>query len=302
MSEADEHLLALIRDGDQDGWSQFVSRFQVRLLAYAARQVDQVATAEDLVQDTFVGFLQSIDSYRKQCELESFLFQILRRRIVDHYRHLGRNRELPACEVRTAERELNQVDPINLVASDALSASAYARNHEQYDEDKRSLAAAIEKLANELQTAAKFRDLKIAEGLFYAQLRSLELAKVLKISENEVAVVKRRMIERLARSIQSMTKSSSDESMPDSIPTNLLTDVWESMRPSCPKRTTLGKYTLKILPPDWDEFVRFHVGTLGCTFCNANLAELQTKHQAPEVTSQHERFFNSTIGFLNRRC
>ena len=143
----------------------------------------------------------TIDSYRKQCELESFLFQILRRRIVDHYRHLGRSRELPACEVRTAEHELRQVNPINLVASDALSASAYARNHEQYDEDKLSLAAAIAKLANELQTAAKFRDLKIAEGLFYAQLRSLELAKVLKISENEVAVVKRRMIERLARSI-----------------------------------------------------------------------------------------------------
>jgi len=189
-----------------------------------------------------------------------------------------------------------------LVASNQLSASGYARNHEQYEEDKLSLAAAIEKLANELQKAEKFRDLKIAEGLFYAQLRSLELAKVLKISENEVAVVKRRMIERLAKSIQSMTKSSSDESMPDLIAANLLTIVWESMRPSYPKRTTLGKYTLKILPLDWDEFVRFHVDTLGCTFCNANLAELQTKYQAPEVTSQHERFFNSTIGFLNRRC
>jgi len=84
--------------------------------------------------------------------------------------------------------------------------------------------------------------------------------------------------------------------------TNLLATVWKSMRPSCPKRTTLGKYTLRILPPDWDDFVQFHVETLGCTFCNANLAELRVTSEAPELTRQHNRFFNSTIGFLIQSC
>ena len=152
MSEADEHLLALIRDGNQDGWGQFVSRFQGRLIAYATRQVDQFATAEDLVQDTFVGFLQSINNYREQGELESFLFQILRRRIVDHYRRRGQNRELPACGFHAENSELPPFNSLDRSISKDPTASTYARNQEQNDEDRNSLAAAIEKLTNELQT------------------------------------------------------------------------------------------------------------------------------------------------------
>lgn len=300
MSEADEHLLALIRDGNQDGWGQFVSRFQGRLIAYATRQVDQLATAEDLVQDTFVGFLQSINNYREQGELESFLFQILRRRIVDHYRRRGQNRELPACGFQAENSELPQINSLDRSISKEPNASTYVRNQEQNDEDRNSLAAAIERLANELQTAAKFRDLKVAEGLFYAQLRSLELAKLLQISENEIAVVKYRLIERLAKSVQLISGASTREPVLDLVATNLLTTVWESMRPSCPKRSTLGKYILKILPPDWEDFITFHLVTLSCTFCNANLMELQTSGEVPDKASQHMRLFNSTIGFLNR--
>ncbi len=300
MSEADRHLLGLVRLGDENGWSQFVSRFQVRLIAYATRQVGQVATAEDLVQDTFIGFLQSLNHYREQCELESFLFQILRRRIVDHYRRLGQNREFPACDYNSSESNPIRPDPIELVTSSVLSPSTYARRREQNEFDVNALAIAIEKLAIELQATSKFRDLMIAEGLFYAQLRSLEIAKILSITENEVAVVKRRLIDRLAKSIRSVTDEYSSESPSDSTATNLLTTVWEAMRPSCPKRTTLGKYTLRILPDDWNDFVKYHVETLGCTFCNANLVELETTSISSDFEIQRDRLFSSTIGFLAR--
>ena len=99
MNEADEHLLSLIRQGDQEGWRQFVSRFQGRLIAFAERQVGQTASAEDLVQETFVGFLGSLAEYQSKCELESFLFQILRRRIIDHYRRQGKTREIPGLPI-----------------------------------------------------------------------------------------------------------------------------------------------------------------------------------------------------------
>jgi RNA polymerase sigma factor (sigma-70 family) len=292
MNEADKHLLTLIREGNQDGWSQFVARFQARLVAYATRQVDQMATAEDLVQETFVGFLQSNLDYREQCELESFLFQILRRRIADHYRRIGQYREIPCCDFLSAET--------NSQASQDLTASTYAQRSEQQLHNEVALATAVEQLANDLRDAEKLRDLKIAEGLFYAQLRSVDVARLLNVSENEIAVVKRRLLERLARSVQSNISSLPADPEKDLLASNLLTSVWETMRPSCPKRTTLGKYTLKILPSDWEDFVRFHVETLGCTFCNANLVDLNVTSESSERSSQQIRFLHSTIGFLQR--
>ena len=91
-SEVDVLLLKQVLAGDEDGWRTIVSRFQTRLLAFSANQLGQTdasAVAEDLVQETFVSFLKSVSSFRADCSLETFLFQILRRRINDYFRKSG---------------------------------------------------------------------------------------------------------------------------------------------------------------------------------------------------------------------
>jgi len=75
-----------------------------------------------------------------------------------------------------------------------------------------------------------------------------------------------------------------------------LQEIWLDQRPSCPKRTTLGKYSLEILPEQWRDFVHFHVETLGCGFCQANLVELASEDVPSD--DAHEVLFQSTIGFL----
>jgi len=305
MNEADQHLLSLIQTGDADGWHQFVARFQKRLMAFAVRQVDQHATAEDLVQESFVAFLNAMSDFRQQCELESFLFQILRRRIVDHYRRQGRNREVPACTFSSSagEASANAQNPLLKAASPDMHASWYARRNETDEADRRILSHAIRQLADKLQAAEKFRELKIAEGLFYAGLRNQELAEVLSVSESEIGLVKHRLIKRLSQLV-SEAETSSDTSAraaANEPPTDtLLTSVWESERASCPKRTTLGKFTLGILPPNWDDFVSFHVRVLGCCFCVANLDELTLPPAATESAEVEQRLFTSTVGFLKQ--
>lgn len=118
------------------------------------------------------------------------------------------------------------------------------------------------------------------------------------ISENEIAVVKRRLIARLAKSVAQAAGFQSNSSA-HPVAMDLLSSVWESHRPSCPKRTTLGKYTLGILPPAWNDFIRFHVETLGCTFCIANLADLQAPDPSSEASIQQNRLFTSTVGFFH---
>ncbi len=302
MNEADQHLLQLTRSGDQDGWNQFITRFQRRLIAFATQQVDQFATAEDLVQDTFVGFLKAISDYREDCDLESFLFQILRRRIVDHYRRQGKNREIPACSFRSSQSTEVAENPLQQAVAPDMHASWYARRNEDRDIDEHLLSTAVHQLTTKLQAGEKFRDLKIAEGLFYAGCRNQQLAELLELPESEIRLVKHRLLKRLAQSIKDADRSAEVEGFTDEPFGGVLTSVWESQRPSCPKRTTLGKFTLGLLPPNWDTFVDFHVNTLGCTFCTANLAELDSATTQSYEKNTQDRLFTSTVGFLTRNC
>ena len=291
MNEGDEHVLELISRGEPDGWRQFVSRFQGRLTAFAFRQVGSADTADDLVQETFVSFLRAIDSYRRDCELESFLFQILRRRIVDHFRRLGKIREVPVCSLSSDD---------STYPLDSADHRPIGTNPNERDEFALAgLSYAVREFAGRLRESQKFRDLKIAEGVFFAGRGNQEIAKLISISENEVAVVKRRMIQKLARHLQQFVNDDKGQLSDVPLASDLLSHVWQQLRPSCPKRTTLGKYTLGILPDDWDVFVRFHVDVLGCSFCRANLDELKLQESGPPQPD--DRLFQSTIGFFRSR-
>lgn len=302
MNEADQHLLTLIQSGDHDGWNQFVARFQKRLMAFAIRQVGQQATAEDVVQETFIAFLKAVADFREECELESFLFQILRRRIVDQYRRQGRLKEIPVCAIRCGSTANDMSDAIQHAQAADRQASWYVRRDEHRGRDQQILAAAIRDLTVKLQTNEKFHQLKIAEGLFYAGLRNQELAEILATSEQEIGLVKHRLVKRLNQFVQhagaSTADSAIDESAIDESWNGLLTAVWEEQRPSCPKRTSLGKFTLGILPSDWHDFVDFHVNVLHCRFCEANLEELQAPQTSGEADVLNQRLFQSTVGFL----
>ena len=243
--------------------------------------------SEDLVQETFVSFIAAAKTYRGECSLESFLFRILRYRINDHYRSNGHSKTVSGCEVAT------QAIP----ASD-MTASQHVVSHERRVAFERALSEAVFCMTSELKSRNKFRDLKIAEGLFFAGLPNQQLASLMDVRENEVGVVKHRLIKRLqaAVSVVSETPSSIDENR--LLPSLRLT--WENLRPSCPKRTTLGKYVLEILPADWSEFVRFHVDRLGCNYCRANLEELKKEAVSGADSRSSQQLFQSTIGFLKK--
>lgn len=146
LNQADRQLLRLIRADDADGWNQFLERYQHRLIAFAIGRVDQQATAEDLVQETFIAFLKSMNHFREQGSLESFLFRMLRRRIIDHYRASGQDRKVPACQIGTESATIC----LDQVASSDLTASQYARLDEQLDEDQHALSQAIGEVTGEL--------------------------------------------------------------------------------------------------------------------------------------------------------
>jgi hypothetical protein len=78
--------------------------------------------------------------------------------------------------------------------------------------------------------------------------------------------------------------------------------VWRRLRLSCPTRDQLGSYLLKILEAEQHEYIHFHLHTIGCSFCQANLADLEArqKEAAPKVHERRRRFFQSSAGLLQK--
>ncbi|MBX3443073.1 MAG: hypothetical protein KF774_11765 [Planctomyces sp.] len=80
-------------------------------------------------------------------------------------------------------------------------------------------------------------------------------------------------------------------------------EIWRRRRLSCPSRADLGAYVLGVLEPAHAEYIRFHIHTVGCRICEANLVDLEQScrkgEQDPEP--RRRRFFESSAGRLADR-
>ncbi len=77
--------------------------------------------------------------------------------------------------------------------------------------------------------------------------------------------------------------------------------IWCRQRLSCPTRDQLGSYLLQALDPGFQDYIDFHLRTIGCAFCLANLADLQALHKdsVPKAKERRRRFFESSAGYLH---
>jgi hypothetical protein len=75
--------------------------------------------------------------------------------------------------------------------------------------------------------------------------------------------------------------------------------IWRRDRLSCPSREQLGGYLLQALDPEHIEYIQFHLTTIGCPYCQANLDDLTRKHAEPSRT-RRQRIVKSSAGLLSQ--
>src|SRR3954447_13172229 len=90
-SESDRLLIQQIRQGDPRAWETLISRYEGRLLAFVHRRLRDRDASEDVVQETFVGFLNSLPNFDDRRELQTYLFTIAAHKLTDHLRRSGRH-------------------------------------------------------------------------------------------------------------------------------------------------------------------------------------------------------------------
>jgi hypothetical protein len=78
--------------------------------------------------------------------------------------------------------------------------------------------------------------------------------------------------------------------------------IWRRRRLSCPTREQLGSYLLGALETEHRDFVLFHLETVGCSFCLANLSDLQALQKEPpaKTRERRKRIFETSSRYLYR--
>ena len=76
-------------------------------------------------------------------------------------------------------------------------------------------------------------------------------------------------------------------------------ETWRRLGLSCPSRSRLGSYLLGTLDKPMCDYIEFHVRTIGCRICSANLSDLeQSLDKSPDTPARRRKFFQSSAGYL----
>ncbi len=76
-------------------------------------------------------------------------------------------------------------------------------------------------------------------------------------------------------------------------------EIWQRAGLSCPSRSELSGYLLGTMQKDAASYIEFHLMTVGCRVCQANLNDLEEHaSQSQSAPGRRRRFFESSAGLL----
>ena len=144
----DLDLITRWKGGEQRAASLLVERHAAVLARFVA-SLDSRGDVQDVVQDTFVRAFASIDSFRGESSLRTWLFTIARRLVLDRRRSERRRGEQVEVQENDAATEYDALDGV--VA----------------EETRVRLNTALERLS---KTQREVFTLRVSEGLSYKEI------------------------------------------------------------------------------------------------------------------------------------
>lgn len=182
-SAADQHLVERISHGDPQAWEDLIGRYEGRLLAFVESRLRNHGSSEDIVQETFVGFLNSLPNYDRRRPLESYLFSICAYKLTDFLRREGRR---PAISL-TQHNSSQSSSPWQIVSANARGASSIVRSGERKNLEEQALIDAMRNQIEKWSERGDWNKLMCIELLFVVGCGNKEAAERLNLSEQQVA-------------------------------------------------------------------------------------------------------------------
>ncbi len=192
---SDSVLIDRVQAAELSAWEELIARFEGRLLAFVESRIGRRDAAEDVVQETFIGFLTSLPNYDPQRPLEGYLFSIAAHKLTDYLRREGRRPTLPLAVGQSSS------DQLDLPGKDR-PASSILRSGERRAVEAAALAQAIGEQIERWKERGEWEKVKCAELLFVAGWPNKRVSQTLGISEQTVANQKFEFLERLRTSLR----------------------------------------------------------------------------------------------------
>ncbi len=188
-TEAETLLVSRIRSGDEGAWSELIGRFEGRLLAFVEGRLGRRAAGEDVVQETFIGFLNSLPNYDQSRSLEGYLFSIAAHKLTDHLRREGRRPALPF----TPSGSSDHWEP----PARGRAVSSLMRSGERRDLEAAAMVEAMREQIQRMRERNDWTKLKCLELIVMRGWANQDVAATLAISEQQVANFKSDFLGRL---------------------------------------------------------------------------------------------------------
>jgi RNA polymerase sigma-70 factor (ECF subfamily) len=91
-TDSDETLMIAYSNGDAAAFAQLYDRHRGALYRFIRRQC-AAAVADELFQDVWTRLIVARRRYQPRARFSTYLYQVARNRLIDHYRASGRNLE-----------------------------------------------------------------------------------------------------------------------------------------------------------------------------------------------------------------
>ena len=187
---SEDPLLTAVRTGDAAAWQMLIDRFEGRLTAFARSRLGSTEAAEDVVQETFVGFLTSLPNFDSRKPLESYLFTICGYKIADELRRRGRR------PVLHSGRGDDSQDPLAGLAGGRV-ASSIARSQERKREEEAAIVDVVSQTVARWKGRGDWKKLACLELLLVAGEPNRDVAEKTGLSEQQVANYKSDFLSKL---------------------------------------------------------------------------------------------------------
>src|SRR6266540_2815106 len=193
-SESDRLLIQQIRKGDQRAWEALIARYEGRLLAFVDRRLHDRSASEDVVQETFVGFLNSLPNFDEHRELQTYLFTIASHKLTDHLRRAGRHPLKPISDSPSGvlDQQLDQHS----------GASSMARSQERRELESAAIIRCLGTMIRAWQEKGDWNRIKVLELLWVKGWANRDVAAFLEVSEQQVANYRFAAVKKLSEHIR----------------------------------------------------------------------------------------------------
>lgn len=180
-SDADKQLVARIRQGEAEAWQECIDLYEGRLIAFARSRLTDRSLAEDIVQETFMGFLKALPNYDDNTPLESWLFSIAAHKLIDAMRRIGRRPTIPLILPETSGGSVREPTGRGRAASSML------RSRESSGAESDVVENCLRDLIADFKRSGAWERLQCVELIFVLGWANKNVARRLNITEQAVA-------------------------------------------------------------------------------------------------------------------